>query len=160
METLTALGPSSLLALPAELRLMIYEYVGCSDLVPRLGSTGHYSGIFYENHLRHPTLLQICHEVTTEAASKVLRQQRLCPALSLVMELGEGMMPLWSILRLVQESSRNRLHYKALLSNSPPDTAISHIVPFYHRRKKKYAPTIELRILLTEEYTVYQGKRG
>jgi hypothetical protein len=153
MESATTLAPSRLLDLPAEIRLIIYEYVGCSDVAPLLGTTGHHSGIFYENHVRHPTLLRICHEVTSEAASKVLQQQRLCPALSLTVELGERMMLLWSILRLVEEKSRNRGFYDALLSNFPPNTAITHIAPFYHRRKKEAARRIELRILLTKEHT-------
>jgi hypothetical protein len=155
MENHTTPVPSRFLALPAELRVMIYQYVGCSDVVPL------HSGIFFEDHLRHPSLLRISRFIREDARPSVLQQQRLCPALSLATGLGVRTALLRSILRLLQVGSRPRsLIYQALLSSFKPlNSAIARLAPFYHQRKKEFAPIIELRVLLTEGQTKEDSAR-
>jgi hypothetical protein len=157
MEDRNTPAPERLLELPRELRDMIYAYLGCSDTVLLLRAS---DGIFFQDHRRHPVLLQICRTITAETTSKVLEQQLRCPALSLTMELGEPVTRLPNILRMIEagENPKDPM-YKGLLTTFPADTKIQGISPFYHGRKRVARRILELRILVTKGCTKRDSRK-
>jgi hypothetical protein len=157
MEDRNTPAPERLLELPRELRDMIYAYLGCSDTVLLLRAS---DGIFFQDHRRHPVLLQICRAITAETTSKVFEQQLRCPALSLTMELGEPVTRLPNILRMIEagENPKDPM-YKGLLTTFPVDTKIQGISPFYHGRKRLARRILELRILVTKGCTKRDSRK-